>query len=91
MYNLTKSIIEYIVNFAQSYLFLGDKTMENQTIQVKNVQRAMTFDRFLYAILEEEADKLGVKISHLVNQEMCKVYQDRIQLLKQQERNKQKK
>jgi len=62
--------------------------MENQKIHTRNLQRAMTFDRFLYSVLEKEADNLGVKISHLVNLELSKTFQDKIQLLKLQERTK---
>jgi hypothetical protein len=56
-------------------------------VKPKNVQTSMTYNRFLYAVLEEEAEKLGVKISHLVNQELSKAYLDKIQFLKEKEKN----
>ncbi len=57
-------------------------------IKPKNIPRSVTFDRFLYAALEQEAEMLGIKVSHIINLEMSKLFQDRIQLLKQKERDK---
>ncbi len=54
----------------------------------KNVPRTVTFDRFLYATLEQEAEMLGIKISHIVNQEMSRLFKDKIRLLKIQEASK---
>jgi hypothetical protein len=57
-------------------------------VRKKNVQRHMTFDKFLYTILEDEADKLGIKISSLVNMALSKQFYDKIELLKLQEQVK---
>jgi hypothetical protein len=57
-------------------------------LHTRNVQRAVTFDRFLYAALEAEAEKLGIKVSHVINAELSKTFQDKIQLLKLQDKAK---
>ncbi len=62
--------------------------IENQKIRTRNLQRAVTFDRFLYSVLEQEADKLGIKISHMINLELSKLFKDKIRLLKIQEASK---
>ncbi len=62
--------------------------MENQKIHTKGIQRAVVFDPFLYSILEQEADNLGIKISHVINSELSRTFQDRIRILKIQERTK---
>ncbi len=58
------------------------------SVRPKNFPRSVTFDRFLYAALEQEAEKLGIKVSHVINQELSKLFQNNIQLLRQQEKNK---
>ena len=66
--------------------------MENLSTQIeiplKNIQRGMTFNRFLYAALRQEADKLNIDVSDVVHLELSKIFRDTIQLLKMQERNK---
>jgi len=66
--------------------------MEDSDIQVgikpRNIQRAMTFNRFLYAALEMEADRLNINITDVVNQELSKTFHETIRLLKKQEKNK---
>jgi len=48
----------------------------------------MTFNRFLYAVLESESERLGIKIAHLVNMTLSEKYEDKIELLRLQERSK---
>jgi len=48
----------------------------------------VTFDRFLYAVLEQEAEQLGTKVSHVINAELSKVFKDKIRLVKIQEASK---
>jgi|JFJP01.1.fsa_nt_gi hypothetical protein len=57
-------------------------------ISPKNVQRAMTFNRYLYAVLQEEANKLNINVSDVVNQELSKNFLNRIELLKLQDSRK---
>ena len=62
--------------------------MELIKVAPKNPQRAMTFNRFLYAVLQEEANKLNINVSDVVNQELSKNFYTRIELLKLQEKTK---
>jgi hypothetical protein len=57
-------------------------------IPSKNVQRGMTFNRFLYAALRDEAEKLNIDVSDIVHIELSKLFFEKIQLLKAQEKNK---
>ena len=54
----------------------------------KNVPRHMTFERHLYAVLEIEARRLGIKVAHVVNQELSKRFEEKIELLRLQEKTK---
>jgi len=57
-------------------------------VKTKNLPRSVTFDRFLYAVLEQEAEQLGTKVSHVINAELSKVFKDKIRLVKIQEASK---
>jgi hypothetical protein len=57
-------------------------------VKTKNILRSVTFDRFLYSVLEQEAEELGTKISHVINAELSKVFKDKIRLAKIQEASK---
>jgi ribosomal protein L14 len=58
------------------------------SVRRKNVNRHVTFDRFLYAVMEAEANKLGIKITSVINQELSKRFQEKVELLKLQEKMK---
>jgi len=60
----------------------------DERIPTRNVQRSITFNRFLYVALREEADKDGIKIAHVINQKLSKLFEERIELLKLQEKMK---
>lgn len=57
-------------------------------IPQRNVQRSLTINRFLYAALQEEADKTGIKIAHVINRELSNRFKEKIELLKLQEKMK---
>jgi len=57
-------------------------------VRPKNVHVSMTLNRFLHAALEQEAEARGIKVSHIVNEELTKLLKDRIRLLKIEEASK---
>ncbi len=57
-------------------------------MRAKNIHTSMTYERFLYTILEQEAESRGLRVSNVVNEELTKLFKDKIQLLRLQEKTK---